>query len=171
MNSADPTIASLARVGRRLTWTLFAAQSLGSAAFIAAATLASILGAELSGSKALAGIPSAVYMTGTAGAALAWGYLMESLGRRGGLVLGLAIGTFGAALAYGAINAGSFVAFLANAFRWLAPRRLGEARYEFLTPSQAPAREDWTPDRITGRAGGRPACSFSAPTPSSPPAR
>jgi len=114
MNTVDPSIASLAGVGRRLTWTLFAAQSLGSAAFIAAATLASILGAELSGSKALAGIPSAVYMTGTAGAALAWGYLMESLGRRGGLVLGLAIGAFGAALAYGAINAGSFVLFLAG---------------------------------------------------------
>jgi len=105
---------SLTRVGRRLTWTLFAAQSLGSAAFIAAATLASILGAELSGSKALAGVPSAVYLTGTAAAALAWGYLMESLGRRGGLVLGLAIGAFGAALAFGAINAGSFIYFLAG---------------------------------------------------------
>jgi MFS family permease len=112
MNPTDPSPASLARLGRRLTWTLFAAQSLGSAAFIAAATLASILGAELSGSKALAGVPSAVYLIGTAGAALAWGYLMERFGRRGGLVLGLAVGTLGAALAYGAVNAGAFVTFL-----------------------------------------------------------
>jgi MFS family permease len=114
LRAIDPSKESLARVGRRLTWTLFAAQSLGSAAFIAAATLASILGAELSGSKALAGVPSAVYLAGTAAAALAWGYLMDRLGRRGGLVLGLAIGTFGAALAYAAINLGEFVPFLAG---------------------------------------------------------
>lgn len=87
---------------------------LGSAAFIAAATLASILGAELGGSKALAGVPSAVYLTGTAGAALVWGYLMEALGRRGGLALGLVIGAFGSVLAFAAINARSFIVFLAS---------------------------------------------------------
>jgi MFS family permease len=103
---------ALGRIAQRLTWTLFAAQSLGSAGFIASATLASILGAELGGSTAWAGVPSAVYLAGTAGAALAWGYLMDALGRRGGLVLGLLAGTLGAGLAFLAVNAGAFGPFL-----------------------------------------------------------
>ena len=106
---------SLDRLGqsaRRLTWVLFTAQSMASAGFIAAATLASILGAELAGSAAWAGVPSAVYLLGTAGAALAWGYLMDVLGRRGGLVLGLVLGTVGGALAFLAVDSGSFAVFL-----------------------------------------------------------
>ncbi|MCJ7677120.1 MAG: MFS transporter [Anaerolineales bacterium] len=111
-HALDFSSDTLARIGRRLTWTLFAAQSLGSAGFIASATLASILGAELGGSTAWAGVPSAVYLAGTAGAALAWGYLMDVLGRRGGLVLGLMAGTLGAGLAFLAVNAGAFGLFL-----------------------------------------------------------
>src|SRR4030042_2621311 len=102
----------LGRSARRLTWVLFTAQSMASAGFIAAATLASILGAELAGSTAWAGVPSSVYLLGTAGAALAWGDLMDVLGRRGGLVLGLLLGTLGGALAFLAVDAGSFVLFL-----------------------------------------------------------
>jgi MFS family permease len=108
----DWSLEMLGRSARRLTWVLFAAQSMASAGFIAAATLASILGAELAGSTAWAGVPSSVYLLGTAGAALAWGYLMDVLGRRGGLVLGLLLGTLGGALAFLAVDAGSFVLFL-----------------------------------------------------------
>jgi MFS family permease len=97
---------------RRLTWVLFAAQSMASAGFIAAATLASILGADLTGSTSWAGVPSAIYLLGTAGAALAWGYLMDVLGRRGGLVLGLLLGAVGGALAFLAVDSRSFVLFL-----------------------------------------------------------
>ncbi len=102
----------LSQSARRLTWVLFAAQSMSSAGFIAAATLASILGAELAGSAAWAGVPSSVYLLGTAGAALAWGYLMDVLGRRGGLVLGLVLGALGGGLAFLAVDTGSFLLFL-----------------------------------------------------------
>jgi MFS family permease len=102
----------LGQSARRLTWVLFAAQSMSSAGFIAAATLASILGAELAGSAAWAGVPSSVYLLGTAGAALAWGYLMDVLGRRGGLVLGLVLGAFGGGVAFLAVDSGSFLMFL-----------------------------------------------------------
>ena len=111
-NLGEWSLDRLGQSARRLTWVLFAAQSLASAGFIAAATLASILGAELAGSTAWAGLPSSIYLLGTAGAALAWGFLMDVLGRRGGLVLGLLLGTFGGALAFLAVDAGSFAIFL-----------------------------------------------------------
>jgi len=50
------------RIARKLTFTLFTAQSLGSAGFIAAATINSIVGAKLSKTPAWAGVPSGVYL-------------------------------------------------------------------------------------------------------------
>jgi hypothetical protein len=47
----------------------------------------------------------------------------------------------------------SFVVFLANAFRWLSPRQVGEARYEFLPPSRAARRDDWKPISAGGAEG------------------
>lgn len=102
-------------LARRITRTLFLAQSLGSAALIAIATVNSIVGAELGGSAALAGLPSAFSLLGSAFAALAWGYAMDRLGRRGGLSLGLALGSASAALAGKAIVEGSLALFLAGA--------------------------------------------------------
>ena len=102
------------RIARRTTLTLFAAQSLGSAGFIAAATINSIVGAKLSGEPAWAGVPSGVYQVGGALAAFGWGYGMERLGRRGGLTLGLIFGVMGAGLAGYGLIAQSFWIFLAG---------------------------------------------------------
>lgn len=99
-------------IARKITLTLFAAQSLGSAGFIAAATINSIAGAELSGAPALAGVPSSVYQMGSALAAFGWGYAMDRLGRRGGLVTGLILGVLGAVIAGSAMMARSFLLFL-----------------------------------------------------------
>src|SRR3990172_2411685 len=99
-------------IARKITWTLFAAQSLGSAGIIAAATVSSIVGAKLSQTPALAGLPFAVYLFGSALAALGWGYAMDRIGRRGGLALGLTVGTLGAGVAAGAVVSKSFLAFL-----------------------------------------------------------
>ena len=74
-----------AHIARKITGTLFAAQSLGSAGLIAAATINAIAGAKLSGEPAWAGVPSGVYLFGGALAALGWGYGME---RRGGDIVG-----------------------------------------------------------------------------------
>lgn len=103
----DPT-----RFARKITFTLFSAQSLSSCGLIAAATLNSILGARLGGSPVWAGVPTAVYLLGGAGASLLWGYLMDSLGRRGGLALGLITGALGAGLAFWATNSNQMVVFL-----------------------------------------------------------
>jgi len=105
-------VTDYSRIARRITATLFVAQSLGSAAFIATVAINSIIGAKLSGRPAWAGVPTGVYLVGSALAALGWGYGMDRLGRRGGLVLGLALGIVGAALAGSALLGRSFWVFL-----------------------------------------------------------
>lgn len=99
-------------IARKITATLFGAQSLGSAGFITAATISTIAGAQLGGHASWAGVPSAVYQLGGALAALAWGHSMDRLGRRGALTLGLLLGILGAAVAGGAIVTASFLIFL-----------------------------------------------------------
>lgn len=102
----------LERVARKITATLFTAQSLGSAGFITAATINTIVGAQLGGHPSWAGVPSALYQLGGALAALAWGHSMDRLGRRGALTLGLCLGVIGAGVAGSAILASSFLIFL-----------------------------------------------------------
>jgi MFS family permease len=102
----------LERIARRITFILFVEQSLASAGFIAAATLTSIVGAELSNHANWAGLPTAVYLLAGAFSAFAWGYIMDAIGRRGGLTLGLALGVAGSALAVYAIMRSSFAWFL-----------------------------------------------------------
>lgn len=105
-------MTDLSKLARKITWVLFANQSLASAGFIAAATLNSIIGTELGGSASYAGVPSAVYLVGAALAASAWGYIMDQIGRRNGMVSGLVIGVIGNGLVLFAIAISSFVLFL-----------------------------------------------------------
>lgn len=115
-HSVHPPLSAseLSRRARKITLVLFLAQSLVSAGMIAAATLNAVLGAQLGGSARWAGVPSAVYLLAGAGAALVWGYVMDAIGRRGGLVAGLLLGAAGAALAFAAANAGALPLFLAG---------------------------------------------------------
>jgi len=99
-------------LARKITTTLFLAQSLGSAGFIATATVSSIVAAEISGRAAFSGVASAVYLFGSALAAPLLGYAMDRTGRRRGLSAGLLLGVTGAILAAGAILAGAFPLFL-----------------------------------------------------------
>lgn len=103
----------LADAGRRTTQTLFLAMSAASAGTIGVATVNSILAADLGGRAAWAGFPSAVYLLAAALSAPVWGLLMDRIGRRGGLLLGLVFGIGGAALVQGALIAGSLGYFLA----------------------------------------------------------
>lgn len=99
-------------VVRRLTWLLFFGQSLGSAAFIAGATVGAIVGERLSGQPALAGLPSAAYLLGSALAAYPASRFMERAGRRLGLSLGFTIGITGALVCGFAVLGSSFAGFL-----------------------------------------------------------
>ena len=105
-------MTDLAKAARKITWILFANQSLTSAGFIASATINSIIGAKLGGSASFAGVPSAVYLLGAAFAASAWGYIMDRIGRRNGMVAGLVIGVVGNLLVLIAIGGSSFILFL-----------------------------------------------------------
>ena len=105
-------MTDFSKLARKITWILFANQSLASAGFVASATINSIIGAKLGGSPSYAGVPSAVYLLAGAFGASAWGYLMERIGRRNGIVFGLIIGVFGNAIVLYAIATSSFLAFL-----------------------------------------------------------
>jgi MFS family permease len=103
---------NLESIARKITTVLFAQQSLASAGFIAAATLNSIVGKELSQHADWAGIPTAAYLLAGAFAAFMWGYVFDSMGRRGGLTTGLGVGVIGSAIAFYAIAIHSFMIFL-----------------------------------------------------------
>jgi MFS family permease len=107
-------MVDLPKLARKITWILFINQSLASAGFIAAATLNSIIGTKLGGSASFAGVPSAVYLLGSAFAASAWGYIMDRIGRRNGMVAGLLIGVIGNVLVLIAIGTSSVFVFLAG---------------------------------------------------------
>ncbi len=52
-------MTDLSKLARKITWVLFANQSLTSAGFIAASTINAIIGAKLGGNASFAGVPSA----------------------------------------------------------------------------------------------------------------
>ena len=99
-------------VVQRLTWLLFFGQSLGSAGLTAGFTVSTIVGAQLSGQAALAGVPSAAYLLGNALGAYPAARWMERAGRRPGLTFGFALGVVGAVIAGMMIVLQSFVGFL-----------------------------------------------------------
>ncbi|MBI5840954.1 MAG: MFS transporter [Chloroflexi bacterium] len=103
---------NLNHIARKITAILFTQQSLASAGFIAASTLNSIVGKELGHNAAWAGVPAAVYLLGGAFAAFGWGFVFDAIGRRGGLVMGLILGSIGSGIAFSAIALSSFALFL-----------------------------------------------------------
>ncbi len=105
-------MTNLESIARKITTILFAQQSLASAGFIAAATLNSIVGKELSQHANWAGVPTAVYLLAGAFSAFMWGYVFDVVGRRGGLVTGLCVGVVGSGVAFYAIAIQSFAVFL-----------------------------------------------------------
>jgi MFS family permease len=105
-------MTNLESTARKITAILFTQQSLASAGFIAASTLNSIVGKELTRHSDWAGVPTAVYLLAGAFAAFAWGYVFDAIGRRGGLVSGLLLGVIGSGVAFFAIAQSSFAIFL-----------------------------------------------------------
>jgi MFS family permease len=88
--------------------------SFGSAGFIVAATVNTIVGADISGNPAWAGLPAAFFTLGTAISAFLLGFAMDRFGRRLGMVLGMVVGLVGVVMAAIAIGIISFPIFLAG---------------------------------------------------------
>lgn len=105
---AVPATAERTRQARRITGALLISQSLGSAGSVAAATVAAIVGAELSGFTAMAGLPSAVNQIGIAVASLYWSRRSDTVGRRGALSVALVVGGLGALLVMVGVASRSF---------------------------------------------------------------
>jgi MFS family permease len=108
------TLYDCPRILRRITVTLFTSQSLAQAAFITCGTVSALVGLQLGGSPAWAGVPSATLRLAGALAAPLVASLTEHVGRRGGLALGLAAGVLGTGVAVLAIGADAFPLFLAG---------------------------------------------------------
>ncbi len=97
----DP--ARLPGLRRRIIWTLFAVSALGSTGYIAAITGGTLAAAEIAGSPASGGLPTAISTLGTAAAASLLSFLMLRVGRRPALLLGILGGTLGGAIALGGV--------------------------------------------------------------------
>ena len=93
---------------RRLQFALVAGVGLGSTGYIGAITVATIVARELSGGSALAGLPGAAIVLGSATASQLLSRVMLRFGRRTGLAVGYGIGTLGALGAAGAVILVSF---------------------------------------------------------------
>ncbi len=100
------------RIAKKITTVLFLSQSLSSAGFIAAFTVNALVGYELTGKQAMAGVPGGIYVLGQACGAMLWGFSMERIGRRRGLALGQVVGVMGSAIAVFAMLHRSFPFFL-----------------------------------------------------------
>jgi len=105
-------VDNLESIARKITAVLFAQQSLASAGFIAASTLNSIVGKELSHNSSWAGVPTAVYLLAGAFSAFMWGYIYDAIGRRKGLTTGLSAGVIGSGVTFYSIAIHSFPLFL-----------------------------------------------------------
>ncbi len=100
------------RIAKKITIVLFLSQSLSSAGFIAAFTVNALVGVDLTGQPAMAGVPGALYVLGQASGAVIWGFSMERIGRRWGLAIGQVIGVIGSAIAVVSVVNRSFLFFL-----------------------------------------------------------
>jgi len=106
--------ARLAFLRRRTVWTLFAISALGSTGYIAAVTAGTLAAAEIAGSAAPGGLPTASSTLGTAAAASLLSFLMLRVGRRPGLLIGILGGSFGGAVALAGVLLGSMPLLLAG---------------------------------------------------------
>jgi MFS family permease len=100
------------RIAKKITLVLFLSQGLSSAGFIAAFTVNALVGVDLTGQPAMAGVPGALHVVGQACGAMVWGFSMERIGRRRSLALGQVFGVIGAVIAVTAVVNRSFPLFL-----------------------------------------------------------
>tara|TARA_B100000945_G_scaffold321606_1_gene337546 strand:- start:6070 stop:7326 length:1257 start_codon:yes stop_codon:yes gene_type:complete len=103
-------------IANRITSILFASKTLHSTALVGLLTVTPIISVRLTGSDLSVGLPATLVLVGRAIAGYPMGWLMDRLGRRKGLNIGLLISMTGMALgALGAIQSNLLV-FLSGSF-------------------------------------------------------
>lgn len=88
---------------RRMLWTLFAISAFASTGYIAAGTVGTLVAAEIAGDAAFGGLPTTFAVLGTAVSAALLSAVMLRVGRRPGILIGLAIGIGGSVVAVSAV--------------------------------------------------------------------
>jgi MFS family permease len=101
---------------RKILTTLLVAQGLGSAAITSLATIATIVGAELSGGAFLAGLTASSFQLGTAFGSIFWSLASDRLGWRGSLSSAVFVGALGAVGAVVGVLMHNFWFLLASLF-------------------------------------------------------
>lgn len=115
---------------RRLTAVLFAGQSIASLGMTSAITVGALAAEQLFGTPVAAGLPSTLFVLGSAFGAFPTGRLMSRYGRRVGLTVGFAVGAVGTALgAYTLIAFLPLLLFVAHFTMGLARGALDQGRY------------------------------------------
>src|SRR6188508_3140004 len=107
--SMELSPSRLAHLRERTIWTLVAGVAIGSTGHIAAVTVGTIVAAEITGSSALAGLPAASVILGSALGSVLLSMLMARRGRRPGLSLGYVISVLGALVAIGVVVWGATI--------------------------------------------------------------
>lgn len=159
------TLNASENIIRRLTATLLAGQSISSLGMTSAITVGSIAASHLFGTTALAGVPTTMFVLGSALGAYPAGRLMERFGRRFGLVLGFLVGVFGTSL--GALALVAFIPlllFVAHLVMGLARGALDQGRYaagDIVPRAQRAAAIGWVV--MGGTVGGIGGPLFIAP--------
>jgi MFS family permease len=97
------TPSQLNALRQRTIWTLVAGVAIGSTGHIAAVTVGTIVAEEIAGTAALAGLPAASVVLGSAIGSTLLSLLMVRRGRRAGLSLGYTISVIGAIVAASAV--------------------------------------------------------------------
>lgn len=96
--SGSPSAAERDAAYRRALRVLLAAQVLAGAGLAAGITVGALLAEEMLGATGAAGLSTALFTLGAAGAALVVGRISQASGRRPGLAAGYAVGAVGGAL-------------------------------------------------------------------------
>lgn len=94
--AATPAADTTPPEQRKVLLALVLAQVFSGAGLAAGITVGALLAQDMLGTAGLAGLPSALFTIGSAGAAVVVGRLSQRSGRRAGLALGYAIGAMGA---------------------------------------------------------------------------
>ncbi len=155
-NMAAAVLVVSQNVVRRLTFVLFAGQSIASLGMTSAITVGALAAMQLFGTPAVAGVPSTVFVLGTALGAYPTGRLMSRYGRRLGLTLGFGVGAVGTALgAFTLIAVVPLLLMIAHLLMGLARGAVDQGRFaaaDLVTQERRARAISWVV--LGGTAGG-----------------